>query len=124
VVTRHHRVGLPVLPTIPLSMHASATTPVGSLGDVARHTQEHRPSPKYGRVGSHITLFEACSAFTHVPACMLAKPPKVALYTEGFGSFVTSTTAPIATGWSDQLPGGNLTHWEALPFHGALNSPG
>lgn len=23
------------------------------------------------------------------------------LYTEGFGRFVTSTTAPIATGWSD-----------------------
>jgi hypothetical protein len=22
-------------------------------------------------------------------------------YTEGFGRFVTSTTAPIATGWSD-----------------------
>ncbi len=32
---------------------------------------------------------------------MLAKPPKAALYTEGFGSLVTSTTAPIATGWSD-----------------------
>ena len=23
-------------------------------------------------------------------------------YTEGFGRFVTSTTAPIATGWSDR----------------------
>jgi len=23
---------------------------------------------------------------------------------------LTSTTAPIATGWSDQLPGGNRTH--------------
>jgi hypothetical protein len=41
---------------------------------------------------------------------MLAKPPTVALYTEGFDSFVTSTAAPVATGWSDQLPGGNLTH--------------
>jgi len=41
---------------------------------------------------------------------MLAKPPKAARYTEGFGSLVTSTTAPIATGWSDQLPGGTLTH--------------
>jgi hypothetical protein len=25
---------------------------------------------------------------------------------EGFDGFVTSTAAPIATGWSDQLPGG------------------
>ena len=40
---------------------------------------------------------------------MLAKSPKVTLYTGGFSSFVTSTTAPIATGWSDQLPGGNYT---------------
>jgi hypothetical protein len=29
---------------------------------------------------------------------------------EGFGSIVTSTTAPIATGWSNPLPGGNYTH--------------
>jgi hypothetical protein len=29
---------------------------------------------------------------------------------EGFGSIVTSTAAPIATGWSDPLPGGNCTH--------------
>ena len=32
------------------------------------------------------------------------------LYTEGFSRFVTSMTAPIATGWSDQLPRGNRTH--------------
>ena len=80
------------------------------LDVVAHLVQERRPSPKFGRVGSHIALYEACSAFTHVPACMLAKPPKAALYTEGFGSIVTSTTAPIATGWSDQWPGGSFTH--------------
>ena len=32
---------------------------------------------------------------------MFAKSPKATLYTGGFSSFVTSTTAPIATGWSD-----------------------
>jgi hypothetical protein len=32
-----------------------------------------RPSPKSGRVGSCISRFEACSAFTHVTACMLAE---------------------------------------------------
>jgi len=51
---------------------------------------------------------------------MLAKSPMATLYTEGFSSFVTSTTAPVASGWSDQLPGGSRTHWEAPPFHGAL----
>ena len=34
-----------------------------------------RPSPKPGRVGSCISLFEACSAFTKVTACTLAKSP-------------------------------------------------
>ncbi len=32
---------------------------------------------------------------------MLAESPRVTLYTEGFSRFVTSTTAPTATGWSD-----------------------
>ncbi len=50
--------------------------------------------------------FEACSAFTHVTACLLAESPKRPSSIEGFDGFVTSTTAPIATGWSDQLPGG------------------
>ena len=30
---------------------------------------------------------------------------KATLYTRGFSSFVTSTTAPIATGWSEPVPG-------------------
>jgi hypothetical protein len=39
-----------------------------------------RPSPKPGRVGSCITIFEACSAFTHVTACTLAKSPSDSLH--------------------------------------------
>ena len=39
-----------------------------------------RPSPKPGRVGSCISLFEACSAFTHVTACTLAKSPSDSLH--------------------------------------------
>ena len=37
---------------------------------------------------------------------------------EGFSHFVTSMTAPIASGWSES-PGGACTHWKAPPFHGA-----
>jgi len=48
-------------------------------------------------------------AFTCVAACLLAEPPKAARGLEGFDGFVTSAAAPIATGWSDQLPGGNRT---------------
>jgi len=40
-------------------------------------------------------------AFTAVTACALAKPPKAALSIRGFGEFVTSLAAPIATGWND-----------------------
>jgi len=37
---------------------------------------------------------------------------------EGFSHFVTSMTAPIASGWSES-PGGACTHWKAPPCHGA-----
>jgi molybdate transport system substrate-binding protein len=44
----------------------------------------------------------------------------VILYTEGFGRFVSSTTAPIATGWSENCRVGLPTsHWGIAPFHGA-----
>src|ERR1019366_9318002 len=64
-----------------------------------------RPSPDYSWVGSCINSFEACSAFTHVTTCRLAKSPYATLYTGGSDGFVTSTAAPIATGWSDPVPG-------------------
>ena len=83
---------------------------MGPLDAVALLTQELRPSPYLRRVGSHIIRFEACSAFTRVPACIFAKSPLATLYTERFDSFVTSTAAPVASGWSDQLPGGSCTH--------------
>ena len=93
---------LPVLRHISSYTHAVATTPAEQLGAlVARLPQLQRPSLVYGQVGFRITLFEACSAFTHVTACVLAKSPKATLYTGGFSGFVASTTAPIATGWSD-----------------------
>ncbi len=70
-----------------------------------------RPSPLFKRVGSYITLFEACSTFTQIPACVLAESPKATLYIEVL-SMVKSffSIAPIATGWSDKLPGGIRTH--------------
>src|SRR6266571_7273054 len=64
-----------------------------------------RPSPHYSWVGSCITFFEACSAFTRVTTCRLAKSPYATLYIGGSDGFVVSTAAPIATGWSDPVPG-------------------
>src|ERR1700720_808122 len=75
--------------------------------------------PRKGRrVGLHIDIFEACSAFTRVAACTLALSPIRDTLIEGFSHFVTSMTAPIASGWSES-PGGACTHWKAPPCHGA-----
>ena len=70
------------------------------------------------RVGLHIDLFEACSAFTRVAACTLARSPLRDPLSEGFRHFVASMPAPVASGWSES-PGGPRTHWKAPPCHGA-----
>ena len=46
--------------------------------------------------------------FTRVSACLLAGSPKAIRYIRGFNSFVTSSTAPIASGWSDRVAGRDL----------------
>ena len=75
-----------------------------------RTIEPHSPSrvslPRKGRrVGLHIVLFEACSAFTRVAACTLALSPLRDTLPEGFSHFVTSMTAPVASGWSDARVG-------------------
>src|SRR5438876_6647469 len=45
--------------------------PVGST--CRSPTPRRRPSPCQWRVGSHVRIFEACSAFTRVTACLLAE---------------------------------------------------
>ncbi len=70
-----------------------------------RHTARRFPE-LCRQVGLRITLFEACSTFTHVTARNARGVAQGALYTEDFGCFVASTTAPIATGWSDSCGAG------------------
>src|ERR1700756_3267380 len=79
--------------------------------------------PRKGhRVGLHIVLFEACSAFTRVAAYTLARSPIRDPLSEGFRHFVSSMPAPVASGWSES-PGGPCTHWKAPPWHGAHPIP-
>ena len=61
---------------------------------------------------------EACSAFTHVAACTLARSPIRDPLTEGFSHFVTSMTAPVASGWSGRRVGFAPTG-KMPPCHGA-----
>src|SRR6516165_2577836 len=67
----------------------------------------------------HLQIFlEACSALTRVAACTLALSPIRDTLIEGSSHFVTSMTAPIASGGSES-PGGACTHWKAPSCHGA-----
>jgi hypothetical protein len=76
--------------------------PGAASGRIASLISSRRISlPRKGcRVGLRIVLFEACSAFTRVAACTLALSPIRDTLIEGFSHFVTSMTAPIASGWS------------------------
>src|SRR3974390_1934320 len=67
-------------------MHAVLNTPVdrircslvGELRVPARVSSlSVQPSPLSGRVGVHIITFEACSSFTRVTACRVARLPYV-----------------------------------------------
>jgi len=65
-----------VLRLVPFSLHAVATIPAGAMETCSlMRFHRLRPSPCIRWVGSCINLFEACSAFTHVTACMLAESP-------------------------------------------------
>src|SRR5215471_16544799 len=118
-----HAVGLPVLRALSLCT-CRRHYPGAAAGCIPRSSHPTVSAfPGRGRrVGPHIDLFEACSAFTRVAACTLALSPIRDTLIEGFSHFVTSMTAPIASGWSES-PGGACTHWKAPPWHGAHPKP-
>ena len=62
-------------------------------------------------VGVHIGRFEACSTFTARYGLSARRAAKRPVCLEGSDGFVTSTAAPIATGWSDPVAG-----WELHPL--------
>ena len=124
--------GLPVLRRISLytcrrhypGLPASLGQAGGTVG-CARCSlpQRRRPSPKFRRVGSRIALFEACSAFTHVTACILAESPCDPLHRR-LRRFRCLRPRSGCFRLEQHLSGGTLTHWRSAPFHGALNYSG
>src|ERR1700687_1512842 len=101
LVVADHALGLPVFRTLSLCT-CCRHYPGAADGRTASLTSPSRISlPRKGcRVGLRIVLFEACSAFTRVTACTLALSPIRDTLTEGFSHFVSSMTAPVASGWS------------------------
>src|SRR6266478_2017654 len=79
----------------------------------------HVSLPRKGhRVGLHIVLFEACSAFTRVAACTLARSPIRDPLIRGLQTF-RLLHACSGCFRLERLPGGACTHWKAPPCHGA-----
>src|SRR5437764_2791748 len=70
------------------------------------------------RIGLHIVLFEACSAFTRVTACTLARSPYVVT---AIRRLQTPRLLHVCSGRFrlERSPGGACTHWKAPPCHGA-----
>jgi hypothetical protein len=90
-----------VLRSISPSVHAVAITPADSLSASLVSPRELRPSLHSGQVGSALSFSRPAQRSLLVTACTFARSPVVTLYTRGFSSFVSSTAALIATGWSD-----------------------
>ena len=67
--------------SISSSMHADTTTPADPLNAVAISPNGNGLPHKRDGSASAMSVFEACSVFTRVSACMVAKSPKVTRYT-------------------------------------------
>jgi hypothetical protein len=77
---------------------------------------QRRPSPISRWVGSCINRFEACSAFTHVTACMLAKSPRRPSTSEAPTASFPPPPLRLLPGGAIQFPGGTFTRSEPAPF--------
>ena len=101
MVIPDHALGPPVLPALSLCTCCRHYPGAAAGRPVSLINPSRISLPRKGcRVGLRIVLFEACSAFTRVTACTLALSPIRDTLTRGFSHFVTSMTAPVASGWS------------------------
>ena len=114
-----HAVGLPVLRALPLCTCRRHYPGAVTGRFVCSLPQSCQPSPQWqagrparrlfrGLLGVH----SRCGLHTRAATVIRGS------HSKGFNRFVTSTVAPVASGWST-LPGGTFTHWEAPPYHGA-----
>ena len=126
LASTRHRQGFPCccafhLPCMPTPLPRRKRTGASA----ACFPDRHRSSPNLRRVDSRIALFEACSAFTRVPACMVAEPPEAALLHQSASVYiVTSVNRSGCCQPKRQLLSGFRTRKENAPFHGALGYPG
>ena len=109
--------GLPVLRCVSVYRHAVVNTPVARWALIARGTaySNRFPVPSGGGLPHHSARSATTLDFSRpaqrslaVTACRLADRLKRPVCLEGSDGFVSSTVAPIATGWSDPVAGWDL----------------
>ena len=110
---------LPHLPGSP-SLHAVPTTPVDrdrcSLVDELRvpapvSSLPVQPSPFLRRVGIHNFTFEACSGFTRVTACKVARPPSVGFIARLRSRRFPGSNARKLSSPTNNYLSGSFPHW-------------
>jgi len=107
-------------------MHAIATTPVEPPGlcrscspvggGLPRNSGGSAPTLPFSRPARRSLALR--------PACSLSRLTRPFFIGVLQRNSLPPLTAPTASGWSDQLPGGIFTHWKSPSLHGAPNIPG
>ena len=79
-------------------------------------SHQRRPSLDNRRVGSCISGFEPCSAFTSITACMIAKSPARPFTSKASAVSLPPLLLRLLPGGAIQFPGGIYTHCGPAPF--------
>ena len=104
--------------SISSSMHADTTTPADPLSAVAISSNGYGLPQKPDGSASAMSLFEACSVFTRVSACMVARSPKVTRYTRVLQQICYLLHRSGCFRPSDRLAGRDSHPLEIADFHG------
>ena len=98
--------GFPVLRPVYLCLHAVTTTPAVTDGICSLVPSTDISLPRgLGGSAPALTVSGPAQCLLHITACRLAESPKATLYIRGPSNFVTSGASPIASGWSEPVPG-------------------
>src|SRR5690242_6232241 len=114
--SRSRRPGSRMLPNTPFPT-CRLPCPGGPDGCPCRLLpRPYEPSPVGRWVGVHICPFEACSEFTHVTACRVARPPKAAFVTRLRPGGLLRRAARQLLNPIDNCSGGFFLHGVVEPF--------
>ena len=104
--------------SISSSRHADTITPADPLSAVAISFNGNGLPQKRDGSASAKSLFEACSVFTRVSACLVAKSPEVTRYTRVLQQICYLLYRPGCFRPSDRLAGRDSHPLEIADFHG------